>query len=139
MRCKKCAYEIGLASICPMCGVDQEHIKKEKKKPWQKKAFFIIQTSGKVHKKIVRNCILAYVMLLFGFYAHFEITNSNKMSIIPVGILSCAYLTYHTIRGYIQPGLDKTSEFKIKARLSTGIIIFYGVFVLVKEYLKLFI
>ena len=62
-----------------------------------------------------------------------------QATIIPVGILACGYLTYHTIRGYIQPGLDKTSEFKVKARFSTGILIFYGLFILAKEYMKIFL
>ena len=137
MRCKKCAYEIGLAAICPMCGVDQEHIKKEKKKPWQKKAFFIIGTSGKVHKKIVRNCILACIMFLMGIWAQNNVPNPNKLSIIPVGILMIIYMVYYTVQGYIQPGLDKTKEFKVKARLSTGWLIFYGLFILFEEFSKL--
>lgn len=134
MRCKKCAYEIGLAAICPMCGVDQGHIKKSKKNPWEKRAFYLIGTSGKTHKKIVRNAILGYFMFMIGIYMHFTYERASRMSIIPVGILINIYMTYNMIIGYIQPGLDKTKEFKVKARLSTGCLIFYGLFVLLYEY-----
>jgi len=137
MRCKKCAYEIGLAAICPMCGVDQEHIKKSKKNPWEKKAFYLIGTSGKTHKKIVRNAILSWVMFGIGIYMQMTFERVNRMSILPIGILMVIYQTYNMIIGYIQPGLDKTSEFKVKARLSTGFLIFYGLFVLFYEYWRL--
>ncbi|MBE6124084.1 MAG: hypothetical protein E7184_00880 [Erysipelotrichaceae bacterium] len=137
MRCRKCAYEIGNARVCPACGTDQGHIKPFKKPKFDKKAFFLIKTSGKNHKKIVRNFILSIGLFFVGLHFIKNIEGVDRTKVIPVAILIMVYLATQTYLGYKNPAIDKSAEFKFRARFSTGLIIFYVVFCLSTEILKL--
>lgn len=137
MRCKKCAYEIGDARICPACGTDQGHIKPCKKSKFDKKAFFIIKTSGKNHKKIVRNLIISIALLFLAMHIIKNVEGANSTILIPVIVLIIVYGIVNTYMGYKNPSIDKSSEFKFRARFSTGLLIFYIVFCLSTEFLKL--
>lgn len=137
MRCRKCAYEIGNAKICPACGTDQGHIKPLKKPKFDKKAFFIIKTSGKNHKKIVRNFILSIILFFIAINVVRNVEGANSSILIPVIVLMIIFMATQTFFGYKNPAIDKSTEFKYKARLSTGLIIFYVVFCLSAELLKL--
>ncbi len=137
MRCRKCAYEIGDARICPACGTDQGHIKPYKKPKFDKKAFFIIKTSGKNHKKIVRNLIISIALLFLAIHIIKNVEGANSTILIPVIVLIIIYGIVNTYMGYKNPSIDKSSEFKFRARFSTGLLIFYIVFCLSTEFLKL--
>ena len=132
MRCKKCAYEIGDAPICPMCGTDQGHIKKPKKKRFDlsKRAFIFILCSGKVHKTITRNFIISLIFFAIALYLTKYGTNINRYTVLPIIFFIVGYNLVFTFMGFKNPGLNNAKSYKVQARFSTAMLIFYSVFCL---------
>lgn len=133
MRCRKCAYEIGDDPICPVCGTDQGHIKKPRKKrfDFSKRAFLFIICSGKVHKKITRNFILSLIFLGIAIYLSKYGTNIDRFTVLPLIIMITGYNLVFTFMGFKNPGLNNAKSYKVQARFSTAMLIFYFIFCLV--------